>query len=71
MLTTYIAHGLPMDQEPYFVYTPPNYDPKHKGGYPVYYLCTAGLTTAAAGSPSGKANLSYSIRLFPLAVSFP
>ncbi len=38
MLTTYIAHGLPMNQEPYFVYTPPNYDPKHKGGYPVLYL---------------------------------
>jgi enterochelin esterase family protein len=38
MLTTYIARGLPMNQEPYFVYTPPNYDPKHKGGYPVLYL---------------------------------
>ncbi len=38
MLTTYIARGLPMNQEPYTVYTPPNYDPKHKGGYPVLYL---------------------------------
>lgn len=38
MLTTYIARGLPMNQEPYTVYTPPNYDPKHKGGYPVLFL---------------------------------
>jgi enterochelin esterase family protein len=38
MLTTYIARGLPMNQEPYWVYTPPNYDPKHKGGYPVLFL---------------------------------
>jgi enterochelin esterase family protein len=38
MLTTYIARGLPMNQEPYTVYTPPNYDAKHKGGYPVLFL---------------------------------
>ena len=38
MLTTYIARGLPMNQEPYSVYTPPNYDAKRKGGYPVLYL---------------------------------
>ena len=38
MLTTYIARGLPMNQEPYYVYTPPNYDAKRKGGYPVLFL---------------------------------
>ncbi|HZQ43234.1 MAG TPA: alpha/beta hydrolase-fold protein [Acidobacteriaceae bacterium] len=38
MLTTYIARGLPMNQEPYTVYTPPNYDAKRKGGYPVLFL---------------------------------
>jgi enterochelin esterase-like enzyme len=38
MLTTFIARGLPMNQEPYFVYTPPNYDAKRKGGYPVLFL---------------------------------
>ncbi len=38
MLTTYIGRGLPMNQEPYTVYTPPNYDAKHKGGYPVLFL---------------------------------
>ncbi len=38
MLTTFIARGLPMNQEPYFVYTPPSFDAKRKGGYPVLYL---------------------------------
>ena len=38
MLLTYIARGLPMNQEPYFVYTPPNYDAHRKGGYPVLFL---------------------------------
>jgi enterochelin esterase family protein len=38
ILTTYIARGLPMNQEPYTVYTPPNFDPKRKGGYPVLFL---------------------------------
>jgi enterochelin esterase family protein len=38
MLTTFIARGLPMNQEPYFVYTPPNFDAKRKGGYPVLFL---------------------------------
>ncbi len=38
MLTTFIARGLPMNQEPYFVYTPPSFDAKLKGGYPVLYL---------------------------------
>ncbi len=38
VLLTYIARGLPMNQEPYFVYTPPNYDAHRKGGYPVLFL---------------------------------
>jgi enterochelin esterase family protein len=38
MLTTFIARGLPMNQEPYFVYTPPNFDAKRKDGYPVLFL---------------------------------
>jgi enterochelin esterase-like enzyme len=38
MLTTFIGRNLPMNQEPYFVYTPPNYDAKRKGGYPVLFL---------------------------------
>ena len=38
MLTTKIAKNLPLNQEPYVVWTPPGYDAKHKGGYPVLYL---------------------------------
>lgn len=36
--TTHIAVNLPANQEPYIVYTPPGYDAKHAGGYPVLYL---------------------------------
>ena len=38
MLTTRIAKNLPLNQEPYVVWTPPGYDAKRKGGYPVLYL---------------------------------
>jgi enterochelin esterase family protein len=56
ILTTYIAHGLPMNQEPYWVYTPPNYDAKRKGGYPVLFLLH-GLTDYSDGwIDIGKAN---------------
>ena len=57
MLTTYIAHGLPMNQEPYFVYTPPNYDPKHKGGYPVLYLLHGWSDYGGGWLTVGKADL--------------
>ena len=36
--TTKVAKNLPEDQSAYTVYTPPNYDSKKKGGYPVLYL---------------------------------
>jgi enterochelin esterase-like enzyme len=36
--TTHVAQALPLDQSRYAVYTPPGYDPKKKGGYPVLYL---------------------------------
>jgi len=38
VFTTHIAKNLPQNQSAYVVYTPPGYDPKHKGGYPVLYL---------------------------------
>ncbi|HXS12665.1 MAG TPA: alpha/beta hydrolase-fold protein [Acidobacteriaceae bacterium] len=57
MLTTFIAHGLPMDQEPYFVYTPPNYDPRHKGGYPVLYLLHGWSDYGDGWLTVGKADL--------------
>ncbi len=57
MLLTYIAHGLPMNQEPYFVYTPPNYDPKRKGGYPVLYLLHGWSDYGGGWLTVGKADL--------------
>jgi enterochelin esterase family protein len=57
MLTTFIAHGLPMNQEPYFVYTPPNYDPKHKGGYPVLFLLHGWSDYGNGWLTVGKADL--------------
>ena len=59
MLTTYIARDLPMNQEPYFVYTPPNYDPKHKDGYPVLYLLHGWSDYGDGWLTVGKANLIF------------
>lgn len=38
MYRTKVAQNLPASQEPYIVYTPPGYDAKKAGGYPVLYL---------------------------------
>lgn len=59
MLTTYIARGLPMNQEPYWVYTPPNYDAKHKGGYPVLFLLHGWSDYGDGWLTVGKANLIF------------
>ena len=56
-LTTQIARGLPMNQEPYLVYTPPHYDPKRKEGYPVLYLLHGWSDMAAGWVEVGNANL--------------
>ena len=57
ILTTYIARGLPMNQEPYWVYTPPNYDAKRKGGYPVLYLLHGWSDYGDGWITVGRANL--------------
>jgi enterochelin esterase family protein len=57
MLTTYIARGLPMNQEPYFVYTPPNFDAKRKGGYPVLFLLHGWSDYGNGWLDVGRANL--------------
>lgn len=54
--TTHIAKNLPEDQEPYMVYTPPGYDPKHKGGYPVLYLLHGWSDTEFAWTEGGHAD---------------
>ena len=56
-LTTQIARNLPMNQEPYVVYTPPGYDAKHKGGYPVLYLLHGWSDDASGWTDVGQANL--------------
>lgn len=55
--TTHIARHLPMNQESYLVYTPPGYDPKHKGGYPVLYLLHGWSDTETGWDDVGQANL--------------
>jgi enterochelin esterase-like enzyme len=35
---THVGKNFPSNQSAYVVYTPPGYDAKHKGGYPVFYL---------------------------------
>ena len=57
MLTTFIARGLPMNQEPYYVYTPPNYDAKRKSGYPVLFLLHGWSDYANGWLDVGRANL--------------
>ncbi|HEY4356591.1 MAG TPA: alpha/beta hydrolase-fold protein [Acidobacteriaceae bacterium] len=57
VFTTRVAKNLPQNQSAYFVYTPPGYDSKHSGGYPVLYLLH-GFTDAEDGWTSvGRAHL--------------
>lgn len=57
LYTTHVAKNLPQNQEGYIVYTPPGYDAKHKGGYPVLYLLHGWSDTEGAWDASGHANL--------------
>jgi enterochelin esterase family protein len=54
--TTHIAKNLPQNQESYVVYTPPGYDPQHKGGYPVLYLLHGWSDTEYAWTEEGHAD---------------
>lgn len=54
--TTHIAKNLPLNQNTYFVYTPPNYDPQRKGGYPVLYLLHGWSDDASGWTAVGHAN---------------
>lgn len=76
MLTTYIARGLPMNQEPYYVYTPPNYDAHRKGGYPVLYLLHGWSDYGDGWITVGRANLILDSlistgRIVPMIVVMP
>ena len=54
---TNIGTNLPANQEPYLVYTPPGYDPKHKGGYPTLYLLHGWSDSEAGWTAVGQAQL--------------
>ncbi len=54
--TSSIVLGLPGNQSDYYVYTPPNYDPKGKP-YPVLYLLHGWTDSAYGWLYNGKANL--------------
>ena len=54
--TSHIVQHLPDNQSGYVVYTPPHYDPKRKGGYPVLYLLHGWSDYAGGWVEVGKAN---------------
>ena len=57
VITTHIAQGLPAGQEPYMVYTPPGYDPKKPGGYPMLALLHGWSDSEVGWTEVGQANL--------------
>ncbi len=76
LYTTHIAKHLPADQEPYIVYTPPGYDAKHKGGYPVLYLLHGWSDDEYGWTAVGRAqyildNLIDTGRAVPMIVVMP
>lgn len=54
---TSIVQGLENNQSEYFVYTPPNYDPKAKKPYPVLYLLHGWSDDASSWTAVGQAHL--------------
>jgi enterochelin esterase-like enzyme len=57
LYTTHVAKNLAENQEAYVVYTPPGYDAKHKGGYPVLYLLHGWSDTETGWTANGHADL--------------
>jgi enterochelin esterase family protein len=55
--TSHVVQHLPNNQSAYAVYTPPNYDPKRKGGYPVLYLLHGWSDNETAWAAIGHADL--------------
>lgn len=54
--TTNTVVGLPNNQSDYYVYTPPNYNPKAKHPYPVLYLLHGWSDDASGWTAVGHAN---------------
>lgn len=55
--TTHVVTGLPENQDAFWVYTPPGYDPQAKQEYPVLYLLHGFSDDAAGWTAVGRANL--------------
>ena len=55
--TTHIVKDLPTNQSGYTVYTPPSYDPRKKGGYPVLYLLHGWSDVETGWTNDGHADL--------------
>ncbi len=55
--TTHTAQNLPVNQESYVVYTPPGYDPKRPGGYPMLVLLHGWSDNDTGWTAVGQANL--------------
>jgi enterochelin esterase-like enzyme len=74
--TTHVAKHMPEDQSAYVVYTPPGYDAKRKGGYPVLYLLHGFSDNETAWTSIGRAdfifdNMIASGRVVPMIVVMP
>ena len=55
--STHVVTGLAQDQDDFYVYTPPNYNPKGKTKYPVLYLLHGFSDDASGWTAVGHANL--------------
>jgi enterochelin esterase-like enzyme len=55
--TTHVVKNLAADQNAYVVYTPPGYDARRKGGYPVLYLLHGWSDDETGWGDVGHANL--------------
>jgi enterochelin esterase family protein len=59
IFTTHVVQGLDKDQDQFFVYTPPGYDPRSVVKYPVLYLLHGWSDTAGGWTSIGQANAIF------------
>jgi enterochelin esterase family protein len=74
--TTNTVLGLPQNQNRYYVYTPPGYDPKAKKPYPVLYLLHGWSDSDSGWTAVGRAdlildNLLAEAKIKPMVVVMP
>jgi enterochelin esterase-like enzyme len=74
--TTNAVLGLPQNQNRYYVYTPPGYDPKAKKPYPVLYLLHGWSDSESGWTAVGRADLIFDNllaqgRIKPMVVVMP